>query len=505
MCRFFFLITTVLVGMNVALKPQVVTAQTASQNSVKDVARAVTVEIRLQKSDVVGSGVIIHRQGDRYTLVTNRHVICGSSNCTRPLANEVYTLELADGQKYQASKSTIRLLSSDQNRPLDLAIIQFSSNRNYKVAKVAGIGSLKVTDQVYTAGFPLEYADFAFGEGEAIAVVNQRLTGDNGGYTVVYDASTLPGMSGGGVFNRQGQLVAIHGQGDRFKNNTEINRTSRLGSKIGFNRGIPIRWLTQNLAALGINVGSGAVLRSDKQSVPGSADEHFITGFNKFLDPGQDVVAGKRQAIQKFTKAMQLNPKYANAYYLRAIVYYQLQEGQRSLRDYNQAIALNPNKPNIYYNRAILKNDLLNDIRGAFADYNQAISLNPKQANAYFNRAALKAEKLNDAKGAVADYNQVIAMVPRDAEAYNNRAVLKAEKLNDAPGALADYTKTIALNSKYADAYFNRGILQVNKFNNRAGAIQDLRQAARLYREQGQSQKLEMVNKALRLLNATEN
>jgi V8-like Glu-specific endopeptidase len=59
-------------------------------------------------------------------------------------------------------------------------------------------------------------------ECEALAVVNKRLTGDNGGYTIIYSAPTLPGMSGGGVFNGNGQLVAIHGYGDRFRGSNAV-------------------------------------------------------------------------------------------------------------------------------------------------------------------------------------------------------------------------------------------------------------------------------------------
>jgi tetratricopeptide (TPR) repeat protein len=122
------------------------------------------------------------------------------------------------------------------------------------------------------------------------------------------------------------------------------------------------------------------------------------------------------------------------AYFVRAIVYTQTQEFQKSLADYNQAILLNPKFSVAYYNRANLKDDKVNDIQGALADYNQAILLNPKFS-----------------------------------AAYNNRALMKYTKLND-----------------------------------QAGAIQDLRQAARLFREQGDTQKLQIVIGALQQLGATE-
>jgi tetratricopeptide (TPR) repeat protein/V8-like Glu-specific endopeptidase len=467
-------LTAALIGTTVALVQPAAVAKSAAE--IQSIARAVTVEIKLKQSERVGSGVIINKKDDLYTLVTNRHVICGTSNCQRIAESEVYSLGLFDGQKYQVKKSAIKLLDGD----LDLAIIQFRSSRNYVVAKVATSGSLKVEDNVYTAGFPLEQQGFEFGEGKAIAVINKRLTGDNGGYTIVYDAFTLPGMSGGGVFNGNGQLVAIHGYGDRFKENTDLDTKSRVDSKIGVNRGIPISWLVQNLGGIGINLGanrSTSSVRDAHSQVPTTADEHFIAGFNKLVEPGKNVVAGKKQAIQEFDKAIQLNPKYQYAYFLRAYTRRQVKDFQQSLADYNQAISISPKYSIVYYNRANLKADKLNDIRGALADYDQAISINPEYSTAYNNRALLKADKLNDIRGALADYDQAISINPEYSAAYNNRALLKADKMNDIRGALVDYDQSISISPKYSIVYYNRANLKADKLNDLQGALADFNQS----------------------------
>jgi tetratricopeptide (TPR) repeat protein len=477
MYRSSLFLTAALVGTTVALV-QPVAAKSASE--IESIARAVTVEIRLKQSNRVGSGVIIDKKGDLYTLVTNRHVICGASNCQKISEDEVYSLGMFDSQKYQVRKSAIKLLGDD----LDLAIVRFRSNRNYGVAKVSPPGSLNVTNQVYTSGFPSEQPGFSFNLGRAIAVVNKRLTGDNGGYTIIYDANTLPGMSGGGVFDGNGQLTAIHGVGDRFKENTNTSSDglvkNKIGSKIGYNRGIPVRWLVQNLAEIGINLGTDrsiSSLRAARSQVPTTADEYFIAGFNKFVEPGDNVVAGKQQAIRGFSTAIQLNPKYQYAYFIRALAYTQVQEFQKSLNDYNQVISLNPKNSNAYFNRAILKTEKLNDIQGALADYNQSITLNPENSDAYYNRAALKTDKLNDIQGALADYNQSIALNPKNFIAYNNRALLKTDKLNDIKGALADYNQSIALNPKNFIAYNNRANLKASKLNDIQGALADYNQS----------------------------
>jgi S1-C subfamily serine protease len=325
---------TALLVMTPLALVQTVAAKSARE--VEQIAKASTVSIKLQNIDRVGSGIIIHRQGNLYTLVTNRHVICGEPSCNNVSKTEVHNLNTADGQKYQANQAAIKLLGNE----VDLAIVQFRSDRTYPVVKVGS--GLQATDTVFTAGFPLEGQEFTLGEGKVIAAVNKRLQGDKGGYSIIYDALTLPGMSGGGVFNDKGELVAIHGIGDRYTAGTDTEADWRIGDKLGFNRGIPVRWLVQGLGSLGININRATLSEISKPVAPNKADEYFIAGFNKFVDPGEQVSAGKKQALQYFTKSIQLNSRYTYAYLLRGLVYLQTQEYKLSLADFDQAIALNP-------------------------------------------------------------------------------------------------------------------------------------------------------------------
>jgi tetratricopeptide (TPR) repeat protein len=464
----------------VAFAPPVV-AKTPAE--IETVAKAVTVKI--EHNDKIGTGVIVHKQGQVYSLVTNRHVVCGSGLCDQLPSGRQYRLSLPDGQQIQVSTNDIQLLGQG----LDLAVIQFASNRSYPLARLADPGKFRAQDEVFTAGFPEISRQFGFDEGTAIAVVNRRIKGDRGGYSVVYDSPTLPGMSGGGVFNRDGDLVAIHGQGDRYKSGTEIGNDSdsRVGEKIGLNRGIPIRWLVQELGERGMIVEGRRALsaiRAASTQLPEIADEYFILGFNKWVDPGTDITAGKREAIGSFTKAIQLNSRYSHAYYMRAYGHYQIGEAQNALADYDRAIALNPSYTNAYNNRGALKDDL-NDPQGALADYNQALALNPNYAEVYFNRGNLKQKKLNDPQGALADYNKAISLRESSANALNlnlagfyvSRGNLKYEKLNDPQGALADFNQAISLNSNLAGAYVNRGILKYQNLNDFQGALADYNRA----------------------------
>jgi tetratricopeptide (TPR) repeat protein len=470
--------TFVLLGCTAALIVFSDRVWAKTPDELQAIARASTVEIKLRKDNSVGSGVIIHRQGDLYTLVTNRHVVCGGRRCNQLPAGESYSIGLADSsaggteRRYNVSGAAIKLLGND----LDLAIVQFRSRRQYTVATAIDSQSLKVDDPVYTAGFPFAIPGFSFNVGRAVAVVNKRLTADKGGYSIIYDATTLPGMSGGGVFNREGQLVAIHGVGDRVTAGTNLDDDEGLNSKIGYNRGIPIRWLVQSLRPfkIDLNISEGSIAQTEATS----ADEHFIVGFNKHLDPGLDLLAGKQQALQSFNAAIQLNPRYAIAYFMRGYVHSQLQEFQKSVDDYSRVIELDSRLVNAYNNRGTIRARELNDPRGALADFNYTITTSPQNAIAYGNRGLIK-EQMNDLRGALADYNRAIELNPKASYVYSSRGSLKS-RMNDLPGALADHDRAVALNPSNAYIFYNRANLKSGPLKDYPGALADFDRAIAL-------------------------
>lgn len=51
------------------------------------------------------------------------------------------------------------------------------------------------------------------------------------------------------------------------------------------------------------------------------------------------------RAIADYSKAIELNPQYADAYYNRAIAYQHKGDNDRAAADANRAIALDPSKP----------------------------------------------------------------------------------------------------------------------------------------------------------------
>ncbi|MFA9201943.1 MAG: tetratricopeptide repeat protein [Candidatus Nanopelagicaceae bacterium] len=200
-------------------------------------------------------------------------------------------------------------------------------------------------------------------------------------------------------FDKNGRLVAVHGRGDRYTENTQAEDVSsstwkqEVSSKIGSNRGISVRWMVQGLGELGILVGNRRLLNQNGVVNPAgvaTADEYFIAGFNKWVEPGADFRSGRKEAVAQFSRAIKLNPRYTVAYFMRAYVQDDLQAYPQALADYNKAISLNPKLASAYYNRGLLKFQKLNDRTGAIQDFRQAARLFREQGNNQGYQLAIK-------------------------------------------------------------------------------------------------------------------
>ena len=127
------------------------------------------------------------------------------------------------------------------------------------------------------------------------------------------------------------------------------------------------------------------------------------------------------------------------AIYMKTHIYGQLGSAlyetgnyKSSIANYTKAIELDPNFSDAYYNRGISKDDL-EDYYGAISDYTKTIELDPNDAGAYVNRGVSK-RKLKNYHGAIADQTKAIELDPNFADAYTNRGVAKYDAgLNGCP------------------------------------------------------------------------
>jgi len=116
-----------------------------------------------------------------------------------------------------------------------------------------------------------------------------------------------------------------------------------------------------------------------------------------------------QEKIVFYNKAIELNPKYAEAYNYRGNAYFDKKYYEMALSDYNNAISMNPNYANPYNNRGTYYLVVKKDYGRAIKDFDMAISLNPKVARVYSNRGSVYFER-NNMETALIDYNKAIEL-----------------------------------------------------------------------------------------------
>ncbi len=413
-----------------------------SAPQVNAIAKEITVRLSGKNN---GSGVIINRKGNTYDVLTNWHVVKEAG---------IYHIEVSDGKKYTVKSSQIKRVPG-----LDLALLQFDSFKNYRVAELGNNDALTEGVQVYVAGWAepgplISEATYQFLNGQ----ISSLLRNPKDGYSLVYTINAAPGMSGGPVLNENGYLVGING------------------------RAIPDLRTGTVTFVLGIGINTFLATNNTFQKpqiITATAVEE--RGAVDFLRGGLDKVAKG-----DFNGAIAL---------------------------YNRAISLNPNLAEAYNNRGLARSKQ-QDFTGAIADYDRAISLNPNLAEAYNNRG-LARSKQQDFTGAIADYDRAISLNPNLAEAYNNRGLARSGQ-KDFNGAIADYDRAISLNPNLAEAYANRGFVHSQQIAQtltvpngayltvrssldiKSLAIADFQKAANLFLQQGNKfnyqRSLDMIN-----------
>jgi tetratricopeptide (TPR) repeat protein len=156
--------------------------------------------------------------------------------------------------------------------------------------------------------------------------------------------------------------------------------------------------------------------------------------------------------------------------------FYEKHDYTQALINLNKAIEIDPAFSRAYYVRANIK-ESFDDRHGAMKDYNLALEKNPKFADAFFARGNVKM-KLQDYYGAIDDYTAAIGINESYIEAYFNRGKAK-QYLLAYEDAINDCTKIIQINSKNVDAYYMRGILRINFGDVKNGCL-DLSKAGEL-------------------------
>ncbi|MGA2782943.1 MAG: tetratricopeptide repeat protein, partial [Smithella sp.] len=163
-------------------------------------------------------------------------------------------------------------------------------------------------------------------------------------------------------------------------------------------------------------------------------------------------------------------------YYDRGATYSRLGNYKQAIEDYSRAIEINPGFAAAYNNRSDVYAGLGN-YRQAIEDLNRVIEFNPGFAAAY-NKRGNAYNGLGNYRQAIEDCSRAIEIEPAYAEAYNNRGNAY-DGLGNHKQAIEDYDRAIEIKPRYAELYYNRGIGYLNQGDNISGC-RDARKSCEL-------------------------
>ena len=433
---------------------------------VDNIAKQVTVRIATPKLDSHGSGVIIAKDGNTYYVATAGHVVNPDGE---------YQIVTPDGETYDLDNQTI-----NKSEAYDLAILSFTSDKDYDVATLGNYTVAANRDQVvFVSGFPnleentspqrMITGGKAILKDETDVSTKDFYSLQDNGEGLLYTNISYGGMSGGAILDSQGKLVGINTGAenelyfDESGNQDELSLGFSLGESIANLIGFLMRNTELETELLQIANNPAAQV----------SDEVYSTVETQLLnidrpEDDTDIVAwmnyGNRlwrygrndEAIDAFAKVTAIDPQFDRAYYGKALAYRYQAQYQQVIETLNQAVEINPS-PYYYWRYLGFSHGELEQYDDALAAYEEAITRSPEDFVLYLQLADVlrEAERYEDA---IETYNKASELNPEHPWIYNNRGVAYTQ-LEQYEAAIADLDKAIELNPEYFLAYNTRGAI----------------------------------------------
>ena len=422
----------------VALHAPTALAQDAS--SVARIAKAITVRI---EGATQGSGVIVKKDGNSYTVLTAWHVV----RSHRP--GEELDIFTPDGSRYLAIDGSINKIES-----VDLATLNFESPKTFRLPVIGNPRSSSMGSAVFVGGFPIPTSAvpiriLRFVRGEVIANATALIPN---GYQLLYSNQTLPGMSGGAVFNQKAQLIGIHGQGET---SIETSGQKGIAVKTGTNQAVPITYFQTQQNPTKV-VQPGLLTPDDFLAKANSV--FWQTRKSEGDGSTENTQAAYKEVIKLAQKSLQVRPT-PQAYRTMAAAKVNLRDPIGGVIDYSNALMLDPRNIEILIDLGDAKTrGGARDLSGAENAWLRAIDLaplDPRNARSYYNLGYYN-DFGRDKEKAIYFFGQAIELDPNNFYYRYKRANSKIQS-NDQIGAIQDLNIALQLNSSYPELYKSLG------------------------------------------------
>ncbi|NET55778.1 MAG: serine protease [Symploca sp. SIO2E6] len=441
----------------VVMTPQLATALTPE--TINQIAQEVTVLI-----DGInpGSGVLISRQGNRYYVLTAGHVVA---------TEDEYTIVAPDGQRYYLDYSRVQQLPG-----VDLAVLQFTSDRDYQVATLANYNYSTKFRHVFVSGWSrargnLTMPTSQFSPGILIRK-NFALTHAQDpiahGYELFYTSRTEIGMSGSPILDSDGRVIGIHGQAEGEEiYDEQSGKVVRL--KSGFSSGIPVgtflRLAQQAGLQLGLRVENSLPTPLTPAEIASIATTFDVSPAREnwnaidWANRGNQLYRLERfpEALTAFERSIQIKPDFYQAWYGRGQVLYTLGEYEEALKSYDRTLQIKPDLHLAWRDQGIVL-ALVGNPTEAVAAFDKAITIKLDDYVVWYLRGNLLRKHLQAYQEALRSYDQAIKLAPNFAEAWTGkgRALYEVGYYQE---ALAAFNQANQLNPNLAATWHWRGIL----------------------------------------------
>lgn len=353
------------------------------KNEISSTARNINVKIFTPYSDA--TGVLVKKDSNKYLVLTAWHALAGIQK------GDELDVKTNDGKFHSVYLDSIKKIEN-----VDLGIFKFESSIKYKVAELGIVEDIDMTDKVYVFGFPLPNSSVE----QSIARIQPgQVTGisskyNKDGYQILYDNSTLPGMSGGSILDLNGKLIGIHGRSE--KDETVSVGKNKLVST-GTNMGIPIIYFKNYIS------NKPTIIKKD---ISTTASDFLFDAFN-LIDKKDESL--KMLLLAKKSVQMQPNPL---GYTLIGAAQERLGDSDSALENYKKALDLNPNieLANKFLALNVSHKDAINI-------YDRLVKNFPKK-NEYLYSRAIRKHKNGDLNGSLEDLEKSIKVYESQKNSY---------------------------------------------------------------------------------------